>query len=119
MKMLSQERDDFSSNRHSALSFCLSMISAQTLRVCREGKPLPTIGSWPEGMLFRIMLSRLQRTAPARGGRAARPQKPPARKKVPFRGTGLCARGRTHQINLEFGDPRLGLRMQSNPYQND
>jgi len=32
------ERDDFSSNRHPALSFRLSMISAQTLRVCREGK---------------------------------------------------------------------------------
>src|ERR1700693_3505143 len=29
-------------NRHPALSFCLSMISAQTLRVCREGKPVPT-----------------------------------------------------------------------------
>src|SRR3981189_828465 len=36
------ERDDFSSNRHPALAFCLSMISAQTLRVCREGKPVPT-----------------------------------------------------------------------------
>jgi hypothetical protein len=36
------ERDDFSSNRHPALSFCLSMISAQTLRVCREGKPVTT-----------------------------------------------------------------------------
>src|SRR5258708_5298898 len=36
------ERDDFSSNRHPAPSFCLSMISAQTLRVCREGKPVPT-----------------------------------------------------------------------------
>jgi hypothetical protein len=36
------ERDDFSSNRHPALSFCLSMISAQTLRVCRVGKPVPT-----------------------------------------------------------------------------
>src|SRR6266478_569565 len=36
------ERDDFSWNRHPALSFCLSMISAQTLRVCREGKPVPT-----------------------------------------------------------------------------
>src|SRR6202043_2267030 len=36
------ERDDFSSNRHPALSLCLSMISAQTLRVCREGKPVPT-----------------------------------------------------------------------------
>src|SRR5258707_1457195 len=34
------ERDDFSSNRHPALSFCLSMISAQTLRVCRKGKPV-------------------------------------------------------------------------------
>src|SRR5882672_6927619 len=41
------ERDDFSSNRHPALSFCLSMISAQTLRVCREGKPVPTLGSSP------------------------------------------------------------------------
>ena len=39
---ISLERDDFSSNRHPALSFCLSMISAQTLRVCREGKPVPT-----------------------------------------------------------------------------
>ena len=39
---LSLERDDFSSNRHPALSFCLSMIPAQTLRVCREGKPVPT-----------------------------------------------------------------------------
>jgi hypothetical protein len=36
------ERDDFSSNRHPALSFCLSMISGQTLRVCPEGKPVPT-----------------------------------------------------------------------------
>src|SRR6266849_5991971 len=33
------KRDDFSSNRHPALSFCLSMISGQTLRVCPEGKP--------------------------------------------------------------------------------
>ena len=36
------ERDDFSSNRHPALSFCLGMISGQTLRVCPEGKPVPT-----------------------------------------------------------------------------
>src|SRR6266851_541005 len=36
------QRDDFSSNRHPAPSFCLSMIFAQTLRVCREGKPVPT-----------------------------------------------------------------------------
>ena len=36
------ERDDFSSNRHPALSFCLSTISGQTLRVCPEGKPAPT-----------------------------------------------------------------------------
>ncbi|HTE95952.1 MAG TPA: hypothetical protein VK678_20960 [Bradyrhizobium sp.] len=35
------ERDDFSSNRHPALSFDLSMISEQTLRVCPEGKPVP------------------------------------------------------------------------------
>src|ERR1700676_4210532 len=51
------ERDDFSSNRHRALSFCLSMISAQTRSafVARENR-YPPIGSWPEGMLFRIML---------------------------------------------------------------
>ncbi|WP_207234629.1 hypothetical protein, partial [Bradyrhizobium sp. Leo170] len=36
------EHDDFSSNRHPALALCLSMISAQTLRVCREGKPVST-----------------------------------------------------------------------------
>ena len=29
-------------NRHRALGRCLGMISAQTLRVCREGKPLHT-----------------------------------------------------------------------------
>src|SRR6266849_430764 len=29
-------------NRHRALACYLSMISAQTLRVCREGKPVPT-----------------------------------------------------------------------------
>jgi hypothetical protein len=28
------ERDDFSSNHHPALFFCLSVISAQTFRVC-------------------------------------------------------------------------------------
>src|SRR6266550_7143454 len=44
------ERDDFSSNRHLAQSFCLSMISAQTLRVCREGKPVPT---FPDHALVR------------------------------------------------------------------
>jgi hypothetical protein len=41
------ERDDFSSNRHPAPSFCLSMISGQTLRVRPEGKPVPTLGSSP------------------------------------------------------------------------
>ena len=46
-KATALERDDFSSSRHPALSFCLSMISAQTLRVCREGKPGPTLGSSP------------------------------------------------------------------------
>jgi hypothetical protein len=40
------ERDDFSSNRHPALSFCLSMISGQTLRV------VPRENRYP---LFRIM----------------------------------------------------------------
>ncbi len=36
------ERDEFRMNRHRALAYCLSMISAQTLRVCREGKPVST-----------------------------------------------------------------------------
>src|SRR5882672_11921624 len=36
------ERDGIRLNRHRALGFCLSMISAQTRRVCREGKPLHT-----------------------------------------------------------------------------
>jgi len=56
---------------------------------------------------------------PQPGAAGPHDRKPPAKKKVPSRGTGLCAPGRTHQINLEFGDPRLGLRMQSIPYQND
>ena len=43
-----QRRFKPKSLRHSASgAFCLSMISAQTLRVCREGKPVP---------FFRIML---------------------------------------------------------------
>jgi hypothetical protein len=37
-----QGRDAFWLNRHRALSFCLSMISAQMLRICREGKPVTT-----------------------------------------------------------------------------
>jgi hypothetical protein len=42
VRLTLQDWDDASSNRHPNLSFCLSMISAQTLRVCREGKPVPT-----------------------------------------------------------------------------
>jgi len=48
------ERDDFSSNRHPALSFCLSMISGQTLRVCPEGKPVPT---FPDHALLPMSLN--------------------------------------------------------------
>jgi hypothetical protein len=33
------KRDDFRINRHRALASNLGMISAQTLRVCRQGKP--------------------------------------------------------------------------------
>jgi hypothetical protein len=33
------KRDDFRINRHRALASNLGMISPQTLRVCREGKP--------------------------------------------------------------------------------
>jgi hypothetical protein len=42
------ERDDFSSSRHPALSFCLSMISAQT--------PLAFVARENRYPLFRIML---------------------------------------------------------------
>jgi len=38
-------------NRHRALAHCLSMFSAQTLRVCREGKPLHT---FPDHALNRF-----------------------------------------------------------------
>jgi len=34
------KRDEMRLTRHRALALCLRMISAQTLRVCREGKPL-------------------------------------------------------------------------------
>jgi hypothetical protein len=36
------EFDSTELNQALALPFCLSMISAQTLRVCREGKPVST-----------------------------------------------------------------------------
>src|SRR6185312_9076937 len=35
-------RDELRIKHHRALAYCLRMISAQTLRVCREGKPLHT-----------------------------------------------------------------------------
>jgi hypothetical protein len=55
------ERDDFSSNRHPALSFCLSMISAQTFRVCREENRYPPRIKCGAGF-FRIMLQNLFRS---------------------------------------------------------
>src|SRR5712672_3283681 len=48
------ERDDFSSNHHSALSFCLSMILSE--------KPGPT---FPDHALVRLVLSRPQHFADA------------------------------------------------------
>jgi hypothetical protein len=42
LRLACPERDDLSSNRHPARVCCLSMISAQTLRVCREEKPVST-----------------------------------------------------------------------------
>src|SRR3981189_2433557 len=72
------ERDDFSSNRQPALSFCLSMISAQTLRVCREGKPVSTPGSSPRACFSGscssledclVVNSALQAAAVSRKGR--------------------------------------------------
>src|SRR6266567_6289054 len=53
-------RDDFSSNRHPVLSFCLSMISGQTLRVCPEGKPVPT---FPDHALEELMRRRIRLSA--------------------------------------------------------
>ena len=63
------ERDDASSNCHPVLSFCLSMISAQTLRVCREGKPVPTfpdhaVGHF-SGSCIRLTFARLGAAADA------------------------------------------------------
>jgi hypothetical protein len=50
------EQDDFSSNRHPALSFCLSMIFRANASRLSRGKTgtHPRIKS--EGKLFRIML---------------------------------------------------------------
>ena len=62
------EPDDFSSNRHPALSFCLSMISAQTLRVCREGKPVIHPSGRGPRACFSGSCSRERR-----GGRLTRP----------------------------------------------
>jgi hypothetical protein len=39
---LALKRDGFVMNRHRALAPCLGMVSAQTLRVFREGNPLRT-----------------------------------------------------------------------------
>src|SRR5467141_4835873 len=63
------ERDDFSSNRHPALSFCLSMISAQTLRVCREGKPVPT---FPDHALARSVADPCQHRLESDAGQLQR-----------------------------------------------
>ena len=41
-RALKLKHGGFRSNRHRALDRVLRMISAQTLRVCREGKPLHT-----------------------------------------------------------------------------
>src|SRR6266403_4630415 len=46
------KRDEASSNRHPVPCFCSSMISAQTLRVCREGKPVPTHRVVARGHVF-------------------------------------------------------------------
>ena len=40
------ERDENGMNCHRAPNYCLRMISAQTLRVCREGKPLHTFQNY-------------------------------------------------------------------------
>ena len=71
------ERDDFSSSRHPALSFCLSMISAQTLRVCREGKPVPTLGSSPRACFSGSCSNRVQGWPRFQGWRFDRTPKPP------------------------------------------
>src|ERR1700704_1281397 len=45
------DHDPIRLNRIMISSFCWSMISAQTLRVCREGKPVPT---FPDHALTRL-----------------------------------------------------------------
>ena len=50
------KRDGIRINRHRDLGHCLRMISAQTLRVWREGKPLHT---FPDHALGEIPLSKL------------------------------------------------------------
>src|SRR5882724_12796358 len=56
------ERDEFRMNRHRALAYCLSMISAQTLRVCREGKPVSTFPDHaPEGTVYSAFSPRTSR----------------------------------------------------------
>src|SRR6266699_4650457 len=67
------ERDDFSSNRHPALSFCLSMISGQTLRVCPEGKPVST---FPDHPLARCRKRSVSPSIP-RPLRGREPDEPP------------------------------------------
>src|ERR1700749_3281932 len=57
------ERDDLSSNRHPALVYYLSMISAQTLRACREGKSVPTFPDHALGDVKPILLQRITKTS--------------------------------------------------------
>src|SRR5713101_8664078 len=45
--------------RDPALSFCLSMISGQTLRVCPEGKPVPTFPD--HALLFETIPAGIRR----------------------------------------------------------
>src|SRR3979411_2798153 len=56
------DHDPIRLNRIMISSFCWSMISAQTLRVCREGKPVPT---FPDHALRRRNCQQAGNAAPA------------------------------------------------------
>jgi hypothetical protein len=104
------ERDDFSSIRHPALSFCLSMISAQTLRVCREGKPVST---FPDHALSEnISFSKKKEQGPSPAQKLCRPYFPAKLDLILFGGATLLVRARappeTWTTRLQpYGQPEV------------
>src|SRR5882672_3076358 len=106
--IFSLERDDFSSNRHPALSFCLSMTFSENR--------YPPIGSWPEGMLFPDHALSLP---VADAARSARPRLDPRVHGLRIERVGVTARNfgsrdntrlRRHQVMLRCDNTRLRRR---------